>query len=77
MLESVETVFRKITRTGAPCRSLEVARDLTSVGLVHHRGRSLRLTARGRRPIILARGILHEPPFSLVDVSTLMTTGGW
>lgn len=60
MLESVETVFRKITRTGARCRSLKVARDLTSVGLVHHRAWSLRSTVRGRRPIILARGILHK-----------------
>lgn len=77
MLESVETVFRKITRTGARCRSLKVARDLTSVGLVHHRAWSLRSTVRGRRPIILARGILHKisPFFAPVDVSTLMATG--
>lgn len=35
--------FGEITRTGARCRSLKVARDLTSVGLVHHR----RLVVKG------------------------------
>lgn len=45
MLEPVERkrFFGEITRTGARCRSLKVARDLTSVGLVHHR----RLVVKG------------------------------
>lgn len=64
MLEPVETVFREITRTGARCRSLKLARDLTSVGLVHHRRLVVKGSpVRGWRPIILARGIL--PNFSL------------
>lgn len=80
MLEPVETVFREITRTGARCRSLKLARDLTSVGLVHHRRLVVKGSpVRGWRPIILARGIL--PNFSLSlsappnRVSTLTTSG--
>lgn len=83
MLEPVETVFREITRTGARCRSLKLARDLTSVGLVHHRRLVVKGSpVRGWRPIILARGIL--PNFSL-SLSLLPPTvfppwrraGGW
>lgn len=72
MLEPVETVFREITRTGARCRSLKLARDLTSVGLVHHRRLVVKGSpVRGWRPIILARGIL--PNFSPPSLSLFLS----
>jgi len=50
-----------------------MARDLTSVGLMHRFVQSLQFPTRQRELIILARGILRASLLSPCKVSTSMT----